>query len=305
MKSYSTLRTLFGRNTLDASSANLTQGDEWMNDEIRRICTSGDYPFMHKDRTLTTTASTQSKALPYDLDSVSTVKVTVGTVIYSPLPVNSQREWDILNFGTYTSDAAERYFVKDGTFSLWPIPATSSNTITLNGKLRVADLTTVDDTSRTVVTLANNTTALTVSGGLTTQMVGFWIRPTFTTTANTGDGRWYEMSAIGGATTATLARAYGGVSIAAGTAASTIAQMPIIPEAFHDLPVLRACEQYWAINSNAAKMTFFGNKANAKMEEFNSSYKTNINNPVVDDGRVNRYIDDYVTNPNLYPTGLH
>ena len=301
MKSYTQHRTDYGVATLDQSATNLTNGTAKMNDEIRRLCSLGDFPFMHKDRTLTTTASTQDYALPYDIDSVSTVKVAVGTTIYSPSPINSQREWDILNYSTSTSDATQHYFVKNGTITLWPIPASSSNTVTINGKLRVIDLNTADITSTTITTLANGGTALTVSAGLTVQMVGFWIRPTFSTTANTGDGRWYELSAIGSTTTATLARKYGGLSIAVGTAACTISQVSILPEATQPLPMYRAAEEYWMLAGNAQKATFFGNKANTLYDEFISTYKTNINDPVVDDGMDD---SDLGQNPNLYPTGL-
>ena len=306
MKSYTTLRNDYGKATLDTSATNLTAGDGLINDEIRRVATMADYPFMHKDRTVTTVADQQAYALPYDLESVSTVKVVVGTTVYSPTPINSQRQWDILNYGTYTSDATENYFVKDGEISYWPIPATSSTTTTLNGKLKLRDLNTADNTSQTITTLAAGGTALTVDAGLTVQMVGFWIRPTFSTTANTGDGQWYELSAVGSSTTATLARSYGGLAIAAGTAASTIAQMPILPDPFQDIPVFRAAEQYWAVKGNVQKALFFGTKAQNKMAEFNETYKTNINDPVIDNGFRHDYGygDFYSPNPNLYPTGL-
>ena len=301
MKSYTQLRTDYGKATSDQSSTNLDNGSTRMNDEIRRVCALGDFPFMHKDRTLTTTASTQTYALPYDIESVSTVKVAVGTTIYSPSPINSQREWDILNYGSYESDAVQHYLVKDGSILLWPTPASSSSTITINGKLTVRDLNTADITSSTITTLAAGGTALTVNAGLTVQMVGFWIRPTFSTTANTGDGRWYELSAIGSTTTATLARKYGGLAIAVGTAACTIAQMPILPEAFHDLPVFSAAEEYWALAGNAAKTAFYAGKKKDKMAEFISNYKTNVNDPVIDDGDKDT---DLGQNPNLYPTNI-
>lgn len=302
MKSYSTLRTLYGKYTKNTSSANLTQGDEWINDEIRRVCALGDFPFMHKDRNLNSVANQQDYALPYDMDTVTTVKMTIGTVRYSPAPVNNQREWDVLNFGQYRSDVPEKFFVKDGQVSLWPTPVTSGNVMTLNGRLKVRDLNTVDITGTTITTLAAGGTALTVSGGLTVQMVGFWIRPTFSTTANTGDGEWYELSAIGSSTTATLIRQYGGLAIAAGTAASIISQVPILPEAFHDLPAVAAAEEYWATNDDPKRLVYFQNRHKELMQDFNSSYKTNINNPVVDDGLGNEYMG---MNPNLYPTGLH
>lgn len=54
MKSYTTLRNTYGVDTKNTASANLTQGDEWMNDFHRRLLAKADWPFLHRPRTLTT-----------------------------------------------------------------------------------------------------------------------------------------------------------------------------------------------------------------------------------------------------------
>ena len=58
MKSYTILRNLYGKDTKNESSANLTYGDEIMNDFIRRLLTLADFPFLHRLRTITTVAPT-------------------------------------------------------------------------------------------------------------------------------------------------------------------------------------------------------------------------------------------------------
>lgn len=302
MKTTTKLKADYGKATLDVSATNTTQGLSWMNDDIRRITAMGDFPFMHKDRTITTVADQQSYSLPYDLESVSSVKLQdAATTIYTPLPIQSQREWDLLNFGTTTSDALEYYQVKDGKIEFFPIPATSSNTITLNGRLRPVDLTTEDITGQTITTLTNGSKSLVLDAGLTAQMVGFWIQPTFTTTANTGDGQWYQIASIESATEATLERAYGGVSIAAGTAACTIGQAPIIPEPFHDWLVYMAAIRYWTLAPNAAKLAEFRILADEKQKEFDAMYKTDVTDPVVSYGFEH---EGFRVNPNLYPRDI-
>lgn len=57
MKSYTTQRNTYGVDTKNTSSANLTQGDEWMNDYHRRLLSKADWPFLHRDRTLTSVAA--------------------------------------------------------------------------------------------------------------------------------------------------------------------------------------------------------------------------------------------------------
>jgi len=297
MKSYTTLRNLYGSLTLNTLTANLTLGDQLINDEIRHLLAMEDWSFLHRARTATTTASTQFVSLPYDIEQVESVFVTVSGTRYTPKLLHSREEWDILNETTFTSDIPEYAFIYNGQLGLWPTPATSSNTITINGKIRVIDLNTADITSSTITTLANGSTALTVSAGLTAQMVGFWIRPTFSTTANTGDGVWYEISAIGGATTATLVRSYGGNSIAVGTAACTIAQIPLLPEPFHDLPVFKAAETYWYLNSEPTKGDMYKRKYADGLAALIEQYGSPATDLVLDDGE--RY---QVENPNLFVT---
>lgn len=294
MKSFTARRTLYGKYTLDTGSSNLTFGDETMNDETRRLCSMRDWPFLHRLRTMTTVASTQFGALPYDIEQVESVFVTVSSQRHTPKLITSREQWDVLNRNTYTSDIPEYAYVYNGELGLWPTPATSSNTISVNGKVRVIDLNTADDTARTITTLANGSTALTVSAGLTVQMAGFWIRPTFSTTANTGDGVWYEIASVTNATTATLVRKYGGNSIAVGTAACTIAQMPLLPEPFHDLPIFKAAETYWDVNNNPKKTAIFSQKYKEGVAAMIEQYGTPITDMVIDDGEGRGEI-----NPNL------
>lgn len=293
MKSFTQLRTDYGIDTKNTASANLTYGSTVMNDFHRRLLAKADWPFLHRLRTANTIASTTFVNLPYDVDLVESVFVTVSTTRYSPKPAPSRTFWDKLHYSTQTSDVPEYWFVYNGQIGLWPRPATSSNVISMNCKIRVIDLNTADITSSTITTLANGSASLTLSGGLTTQMVGFWIRPTFSTSANTGDGLWYELSSITNSTTATLVRNYGGVSISAGTATSIIAQMPLLPEAFQDLPEQYAAFRYWTKEKDSRADAFKSSYIEEVGELF-TSYGMNDLSMVIDDGD-----DRSLINPNL------
>ncbi len=295
MKSYTALRTLYGKLTKNTSTTNLTLGDEVIMDEYRHLCALKDFAFLHRARTLATIANTQFQALPYDIDQVESVSVLVGTTLYTPKLMHSREQWDLLNEVTFTSDFAEYAFVYNGQIGLWPTPANSSNTITINGKIRPIDLNTADITSTTITTLAQGSTALTVSAGLTAQMVGFYIRPTYSTTANTGDGQWYEIAGITSATAGTLVRAYGGVSISAGTAPCTIAQMPILPEAFHDTPVWKAASDYWYKEGDMSRGKSYENKYDRDVKDLIAQYSSYITDPVLEEGLQGPKI----INPNL------
>lgn len=296
MKSYQTLRNLYGSLTSNVETANLTLGDQLINDSIRAILAMQDWPFLQRVRTLTTTANTQGINLPYDCDQVREISVipSGGTTRYVPRLSPSDEHWDTLNISTYTSDQTQWYIVREGQILFWPTFATTGNTVYVSQKSRVIDLNTADITSTTIATLANGSAALTVSAGLTTQMVGWYIRPTYSSTANTGDGNWYELSAIASGTAGTLVRKYGGVSIAAGTAACVLAQMPLLPEAFHETPVKRAVSQYFAQQRDFNMAKLYEQQYNTDLATLVKTWSSPTTSMVLDDGRESDFV-----NPNL------
>ena len=296
MKSYTILRNLYGSLTNNINTANLTLGDQIINDSYRAICSMKDWPFLERVRTKTTTASTQAVELPYDCDQVREISVIPygSTSRYVPRLSPSAEHWDKLNLSTFTSDIPEWYFVRAGQLLLWPTPATTGNTIYITQKCKVIDLSIADITTTTISAIANGATAMTVSAGLTVQMAGFWIRPTFSTTANTGDGMWYEISAVSSATACALVRAYGGTTIAAGSAASTISQMPLLPEAFHEIPVKRAVSQYWAQQGEGARALIYERQYKDDLLQLIKNWSAPTTSMVIDSGR-----DDNIINPNL------
>jgi hypothetical protein len=241
-----------------------------------------------------TVASTTFVPLPYDVDQVESVFVTVGTTRYNPKPAPSRAFWDKLHYSVQTSDTPQWWFVYNGELGLWPRPATAGSVISMNAKIRVIDISIADITSSTIASIANGASALVVSAGLTVQMVGFWIRPTFVTTANGGDGVWYEIGAVASATAATLVRKYGGLSIVAGTASCTISQMSLLPEAFDNLPELYAAYRYWHKESDE-RASEFKTMLKEGTDELFKAYGFSDLSMVVSDGE-----DMKIGNPNLF-----
>lgn len=297
MKSYTQLRSLYGKVTKNTNSANLTLGDEMMNDEHRQLCSLKDFSWLRRARTLTTTASTQFKALPYDMEQVESVSVQIGATRYTPKLMHSREEWDLLNINTYTADTPEYAFVYNGQLGLWPIPATSSNTITVNGKIRPVDLGVADYTTGTITTATASDETIVASGSTwTTPMTGRWLRITLDDTADSGDGVWYEISSVTNSTTLELVRKYGGTSIVAGSQAYTIGQMPLLPETFHSTIVWKAAAQYWFVEGSVTKAREFENKWKQDVTTLISQYTSEISDPVLEEsasGELN------IINPNL------
>lgn len=311
MKSYTEGRNLAGTWTKNTSTANLSYLDQIANDDYRHLCALMDWPFLERQRTLSTSAGVQYNTLPYDCDLVREISVipTGSTIRYTPRRVADRETWDRINLRSSTpvSDIPESYFVMNGQVGLYPIPASSNNTIYVQQKTRVIDLSMADYTTGTIVSIANGATTVTGSGtSWTAQMTGRWIRITYSNTANTGDGLWYEISSVTNSTTLELVRAYGGTSISAGSAAYTIGQMPLLPESFHDLPWLFSAGSYWQKEGDKRAQSFFdihgtspmgGRAATGRVRELIAGYANATTDFVLEEGWQREEI-----NPNLLIT---
>lgn len=140
----------------------------------------------------------------------------------------------------------------------WALPTGTYQIKFSNGEYRAATFTNSSTavTWETAITSAA-TASITVNAsnggsivtGATTvwtlDMVGRYIKITNTTAANGGDGFWYEIGGFIDSTHISLLKPYEGTAIAAGTAAYTIGQCSVIPEAYDIGIVYRATALYW------------------------------------------------------------
>lgn len=306
MKSYTTGRNLCGSLTKKTDSGHLTLMDELANDDYRALLSMRDWPFMERLRTLTTVASQQYLALPYDCDRVRAVAAIVSDTRYAPRRSPSQEHWDRLNQASSSSDTPEWWKQIGDRLYFWPTPSAGGATVNVMQKCRVIDLSVADYTAGTIVTATNGATAIVGSGTTwTDQMVGRWMRITYADTDNTGDGLWYEIAGFTDATNLTLARAYGGNSIAAGSASYAVGQMPLLPEAFHDLPWWWAAGTYWTGENDsrgARYLEMHGEigqppmvPSTGRVRALERAYGSQTSDPVLDSG----IWDTPILNPNI------
>lgn len=246
--------------------------------------------------THTLSVNTIFQPLPYDMDLVESVTVKVSGTIHTPKPSPSADHFDKLRYSTYNSDIPEWWFIDEGKIAVWPRSATAGNVISVKGKIRVPDLRIADYSTGTVDIITNGSQKVTGSGtSWTKSMVGRWIRVTHTDTdASSGDGEWYEVIAVESSTILYLGRPYGGRSLTTGAAAAyIIGQMPLLPEAFHDLPEFYAAFRYWTKEKDERKDEFKGLYIEGVKELF-KAYSVNDLSMVIDDGEGGTNI-----NPNL------
>jgi len=258
MLTYTTLQTQYQTWT-DTSTANVTNGDTYLNDSIRTICNlqGGKLRFLEATKNMTTVASQASYQIPAKFRKLIDMYIYSSTggssdTIYSPEMIFDPTKWKLVLQSRFGESSTPYFvYVEDQKYYINPTPSTTGNLITLRGRVNVPDLAIADYTDGTITSIANDGTALVGNGTTwTADMVGRFINIPQTTAALGGDGLWYEIGGYTSATALTLLKPYEGTTIAAGTAAYTIGQVPVIPEAYQMAIVYRSCALYWEDKSS-------------------------------------------------------
>jgi len=216
-----------------------------INNTVRHMYSRLGFVNSQKQQTASTVADQQFYHLPPDFKSLATQTVTVGTVKYSVKVIDSQREWDRINYDTsVSSDVPEFIFIRRDEYGIFPTPA-SANTITLNYNYLLKDLTKDDYTTGTVSSTQNSQTITGSGTTFTANMVGRWFRAT-------DDGDWYRISAFGSTTSITLETVFEGSSVSG--SAFTIGESPELPVEAHEyIPHRVAGMMYLGIKRNPAQ----------------------------------------------------
>lgn len=249
MKSFTTLRNLWGTLTQNTSTVNLALGDQLMNDAHKYLLQK----YFNNEFTSTdlTEEQVQSYPLPANYSKMKTVTITTGDLQWTLDEVLSRKDWDRLNVFPLYSDIPKNYFIYNGEVNIYPIPSSDDNIITYNYKIRVPDLSLADYTTGTVTMTTNNAT---ITGSGTSWLTNYitsagsvanlnlWLQPAIPK----GDGNWYQISSITSATALTLDNVYPSTNTTQATVNYTIGQMPVLYEDFHDLIVYRALVRYFS-----------------------------------------------------------
>jgi hypothetical protein len=303
MRTVTQLKNFYGTLTNNPDTNNLAFGLQLMNDDIRRVCADKgrNWDFLEGSTTFATVASTQFYALPYNYDTLIDITVTVGTTVYTPKEAPNRQFWDNLNATVgYTSNTPEYFYIYGGQIGIYPVPS-SANTVTVNYKITIPDLSVDDYATGTITTATKGSTAIVLNGSsLTKSMIGRMFQIASSNTyVNDGDNAWYEIADVPTATTLTLASAYQGHSIAAGGATYTIAQIPIIPEAYQDMPAYEATAQFYGfIKPDATRSANAKAKADELYEMLVNDHDSKTTDPVVHDAE-----PVVLNNPNMFITG--
>lgn len=257
MRTFSSYRSDIAKNcnvsTSDAAA--MAKIDTSLNDSIRTICNlqGGKLRFLEATKDMYTVANQETYQIPngfrklIDMYVYSDDGASSRSTIYTPEMVFDPTKWKrILQYRLGTQDVPYFTYVENTTYKIQPIPASTGNLIRLRGRLQTRNLTIADYTTGTVVSVASGGTAVVGSGTVwTADMAGRYVQITETTATGGGDGFWYQIASVQSATTLTLTKPYEGTAISAGSAAYTVGQCAVIPEAYDVGVVYRSSALYW------------------------------------------------------------
>lgn len=289
-----TYQAAFTDRAQNTSTTNNTRGLQLINESLRYLIEK--YYFNEAQFTTTTVASQQAYTLPFNVKDVINMTVSVGGILWQPLESGSRQFWDSLNTVSFTSDFPQFFYrFKANQINIFPIPVSNGNTITINYKRRVKDLTAIDYTTGTVAVTLNSPTVIGTTTNWTTNMADRWLNiPLTTSNATTGDGEWYQIKTVNSATSITLWNNYVGGT--ATGAAYTIGESTLLPEDYQDLALYRALWIYYlTIVPNTTLSESYKQLFDAGHALLDAEFGSKTTSPVLTPP------DAPVFNPNLFP----
>ena len=297
MLSWQSQYSLFQQLTSDVDSSNLTLGKTLIREGQRRLQAILNIFYIEETRTFATVASQLAYSLPENFKSLTALYVTSGTTQYSATLIQDEELWRQMQSATTqsTSNFVQFCFVRYNTVELYPIPS-SALTATIIYRAMAKDLIADDYTTGTITTLTNGAKAITAaSSTFTSAMAGRYFRID-------ADGEWYKIASFGTTTTLTLASAYQGISIAAGTSAYTIGQMPITPADTHELPVYYACWKYYMFRKDVQMAREFERMWKEGVKEAEAAWANRSSSQII---RGYPYAKrGRIVNPNYFPESM-
>lgn len=289
-----------GRITNNLLPENLNWSMDELNQSLRYLTTK--FYFNERSYTTTTVGGQSFYNLPPQVKKLINVTVFIGSTLWQPKECPSREYWDYLNTQTFNQDYPSFFFVYNGQVGLWPVPASTGNTITMNYKIRTVDLSMPDVTSTTAATtvsITTNTTTVTAAGAAFKDwMIGQWIRiPHSNTNSANGDNQWYQINSVTSATVLVLKNPYTGATVSA--AAFTIGEVPLLPEDYQDLPLYRMGYIYYTTRfPDAKRAELYQNLYDRGYDALNDEFGSKTTSVILPDTQTP------IFNPNLFQSNL-
>ena len=207
-------------------------------------------------RTASTVVGQQFYHYPVGVQNIETVTITINSVPYPVIVINSQLQWDYINRLQIVPTAIPWFlFPRRDDFGIYPTPQ-GVYTITFNYHIRDRSLTVADYTTGTVSVVNNSQTVTGASNTFTAAMIGRWF--VMNDPTKQGQGYFYRITDVPTSSTLTLETSYEGVSVSG--AMYRIGECPELPPEIHLTLVDGVLADYYAgPRNNLQSATWFNN----------------------------------------------
>lgn len=289
-------QTAFTTRSNNNSPANQTLGLQLVNESLKYL--TQKYYFNEAQFTTTSVAGQQTYTLPFDVKDIINSTVTVGGILWQPLEAPNRQMWDSLNTVAFNSDFPQFFYrFKANQINLFPTPTSNGNTITINYKQRIRDLSATDYSTGTVTVTSGSASVTGAGTAWTTNMANRWLNiPLTSSNATSGDNGWYQIQTVASATSLTLWNKYIGSTATSTSGGYTIGETPLLPEDYQDLALYRALWIYYSTTVlNPAMATQHQNLYTIGKEVLDEEFSSKTTNPVLTPP------DAPVFNPNAFP----
>jgi hypothetical protein len=225
----------------DASAASLVLIKRAINQGEKKFGAVLNREWKQSEKTFSIVADQQYYQLPEDCIRPSWITVTIGDITYPLKEIADHHTWQMLNMHTHTSEVPEFYYVRgNDEFGIYPKPSSNQSSAgRLSYERRTRDMAQANFTTGTVTMTNGDATVTHSAAGFTANMVGRYLN----ITDGSADGMWYKIGSYTDTSNIELENTYGGSSGSGIT--FVIAELPDIPEEFHESLVDYGCYRYY------------------------------------------------------------
>jgi hypothetical protein len=264
--------------TGDTTAATLTQLKQDINIGYKRFDAAISRYFTRTQKFANLVASQKYYQTPVDAIRVTEVSVVISGGYEYPLKqVRSENDWRLMNIvPNFASNYITHYFVYgNDQIGLFPTPSANvTNGIRFVYQPQDVDLTQDDYITGTATVSASGTAVTGTGTSWTSAMVGRQFQIT-----DGSDGQWYEITAVGSATSLTLKTPYNGSSVSG--AKYRISQVFIFPGEYDDVPVDYSLSRFFEFRNNPNRATYHTNRYTSAVEDALRRYASSSTSNVI------------------------
>lgn len=261
------------------ASLALTQMKRDLNYALRKFKNASRRYWTRKEVTTNLVSGQQYYTFPEDMVRITTVRATSGSLVLPVTMIDSEELWNRVNLiPSMTVGVPTQGFIRGrNELGLYPVPSINvTNGLIVSYESRTPDMSIDDVTNVTVNATQNSNIIVAASGNFNAKMIGSWI-----TITDGSDGNWYQITGFTDTTHVTLENYYQGPTVTG--AATTIGQVPDIPEDFHQALIDYACYRYFLKRKDQGTSAGYKSLYSEALQDYKKIYAAKTTGVTQDD----------------------